>query len=77
MPKQGFFIGDYQGLSAKLMPFFVTANSGNVANRTDVFAALGGEDMTETEGDNVEQVNTRPQTGQDRIKSHREVRGKG
>ena len=71
----GFFVGDYEALSGTLMPFFVKANSGNVANRTDVFAALGGEDMTETEGNNAEQVNARPQTGRDRIKSHREVHG--
>jgi hypothetical protein len=38
----GFFTGDYQGLDTQgtaFVPFFVTANSGNTANRTDVFAA--------------------------------------
>jgi hypothetical protein len=37
----GFFVGDYEGLGVAgttFEPFFVTANSGNVANRTDVFA---------------------------------------
>jgi hypothetical protein len=36
----GFFTGDYEGLtpSAEFTPFFVAANSGNLANRTDVFA---------------------------------------
>jgi hypothetical protein len=36
----GFFVGDYEGLtpSAEFTPFFVAANSGNTANRTDVFA---------------------------------------
>ena len=37
---QGFFVGDYQGLSAvgnNFLPFFVQANSGNTTNRTDIF----------------------------------------
>jgi hypothetical protein len=37
---RGFFVGDYQGLSAvgnNFLPFFVQANSGNITNRTDVF----------------------------------------
>ena len=36
----GFFVGDYEGLTAvgtTFHPFFVAANSGNTANRTDVF----------------------------------------
>ena len=36
----GFFLGDYQGLGVSgmsFMPFFVAANSGDTANRTDVF----------------------------------------
>jgi BNR/Asp-box repeat len=39
---RGFFTGDYEGLapSAEFSPFFVAANSGNTANRTDVFATL-------------------------------------
>ena len=37
---RGFFVGDYEGLtpSAEFTPFFVAANSGDTANRTDVFA---------------------------------------
>jgi hypothetical protein len=39
---RGFFVGDYEGLtpSAEFTPFFVAANSGNTANRTDVFATI-------------------------------------
>jgi hypothetical protein len=36
----GFFLGDYEALGvngAAFVPFFVAANSGNTANRTDVF----------------------------------------
>jgi hypothetical protein len=39
---RGFFVGDYEGLTSvgdRFVPFFVKANSGNLANRTDVFAA--------------------------------------
>ena len=39
---RGFFVGDYEGLTSvgdRFVPFFVKANSGNVKNRTDVFAA--------------------------------------
>jgi hypothetical protein len=38
---EGFFVGDYQGLAAigsSFVPFFVQTNSGNLGNRTDVFA---------------------------------------
>ena len=38
---RGYFVGDYEGLTAigrDFMPFFVIANSGNTANRTDVFS---------------------------------------
>jgi hypothetical protein len=41
----GFFVGDYEGLSSLssllplFVPFFVMTNSGNLSNRTDVFAA--------------------------------------
>jgi hypothetical protein len=68
----GFFVGDYEGLTGTLMPFFVAANSGNVANRTDVYAAISGEDQTQGDN-NVEQVNVLPQTARARISSHREV----
>jgi hypothetical protein len=39
---RGFFLGDYEGLDhagRDFVPFFVMTNSGNLANRTDVFAA--------------------------------------
>jgi hypothetical protein len=39
---EGFFLGDYTGLDVvqtSFLPFFVQTNSGNTANRTDVFAA--------------------------------------
>lgn len=39
---EGLFLGDYQGLTSNgttFVPFFVQTNSGNLANRTDVFAA--------------------------------------
>lgn len=39
---EGFFIGDYAGLAAagtKFVPFFIQTNSGNTANRTDVFVS--------------------------------------
>jgi hypothetical protein len=38
---EGFFVGDYQGLisiGSTFVPFFVQTNSGNLTNRTDVFA---------------------------------------
>ncbi len=37
---RGFFVGDYEALATSgtsFIPFFVQANSGNTANRTDVF----------------------------------------
>jgi hypothetical protein len=39
---EGYFIGDYTGLDViqtSFLPFFMQTNSGNAANRTDVFAA--------------------------------------
>jgi hypothetical protein len=39
---EGFFVGDYEGLTSsdeRFLPVFVTANNGNLANRTDVFSA--------------------------------------
>jgi hypothetical protein len=38
---RGFFVGDYEGLTSaggRFVPVFVTANNGNLANRTDVFS---------------------------------------
>lgn len=42
----GYFVGDYEGLTSaggRFLPVFVTANSGNLANRTDVFSTAAGE----------------------------------
>ena len=42
---RGFFVGDYEGLTNvgnAFLPFFVQTNSGNTANRTDVFATFVG-----------------------------------
>jgi hypothetical protein len=67
----GFFVGDYEGLSASLLPFFGAANSGNTANRTDIFAGLGreiGEDNGQVQVDDHS-----PQSVRQRIKAHREV----
>jgi hypothetical protein len=39
----GFFVGDYEGLTAvnrRFAPFAVFANNGNLANRTDAFSTL-------------------------------------
>jgi hypothetical protein len=39
---RGFFVGDYEGLTntgKTFLPVFVTANNGNLANRTDVFSS--------------------------------------
>jgi hypothetical protein len=68
---RGFFVGDYEGLSPDLMPFFVQANSGNLANRTDVFAALGGDE--DTAGGDREDARGRTQTTRQQVRSHREV----
>jgi hypothetical protein len=38
---RGFFVGDYEGLTSadgRFLPVFVTANDGNLNNRTDVFS---------------------------------------
>jgi hypothetical protein len=67
----GFFVGDYEGLSASLLPFFGAANSGNTANRTDIFAGLGqeiGEDNGRVQVDDHSPLGVRQ-----RIKAHREV----
>ena len=42
---RGYFLGDYEGLASvgnDFMPFFIQANSGNTANRTDAFATRVG-----------------------------------
>ena len=42
---RGFFVGDYEGLASfgnTFVPFFIPANSGNTANRTDAFFTTAG-----------------------------------
>jgi len=73
---RGFFIGDYEGLGVlgeSLLPFFVQTNSGNLKNRTDVFAALSKEDG-DFSGNNREEINASPKSPRDLVKTHREVR---
>jgi hypothetical protein len=78
---QGFFVGDYEGLGhtrGAFVPFFVMTNSGNLSNRTDVFAAAG-------EGDNNVDINvsdsavesnaTSARSAQDLVTSHRRNAG--
>jgi hypothetical protein len=41
----GFFVGDYEGLATignRFVPVFVQTNTGNLANRTDVFETTAG-----------------------------------
>lgn len=41
----GYFIGDYEGLTSNrsdFRPVFVQTNSGNIADRTDVFTVVAG-----------------------------------
>ena len=71
----GYFVGDYQGLGHQdesFLPFFVMANSGNLSNRTDVFAPVSEE--TEDRGREHEEINAMPQSLKERVQSHRERR---
>jgi hypothetical protein len=46
---EGLFLGDYHALASigtTFLPFFVQTNSGNTANRTDVFASLVNAPLT-------------------------------
>ena len=73
---RGFFVGDYEALGTtgeSLLPFFVQAISGNLQNRTDVFAALSREDQ-DVAGNNREEDNARPLSVHDLVMTHREVR---
>ena len=66
-------MGDYEGLTTELMPFFVQANSGNTTNRTDVFAALAPGDNNDTSGNSSQQSGGGSQSTHQRITAHREV----
>ena len=71
----GYFVGDYVGLGHQddtFLPFFVRARSGNLHNRTDVFAAVGDE--VDDRGDGHEEVNANPRSLRNRFDSHREGR---
>jgi len=42
---RGYFLGDYEGLTSsgnRFLPFFIQANTGNTANRTDAFSTFVG-----------------------------------
>ncbi len=74
--RAGFFVGDYEGLARLregFLPFFVLANSGNVNNRTDVFAANPQIDDGDVSG-NTEEISVAPRDWKERVKSHREGR---
>ena len=77
---RGFFVGDYEAFAdvdGSLLPFFVVANSGNLNNRTDVFAALqraGAEESGNQRDTAQEQVNTAARSSQVLAASHRESR---
>jgi hypothetical protein len=71
----GYFVGDYEGLrhqDESFLPFFVMTNSGNLNNRTDVFAPLNEE--AEDRGNSHEEINAMPQSLRERVESHRERR---
>jgi hypothetical protein len=73
---RGFFTGDYQGLASTnegFVPFVVLANSGNVANRTDVFVAPAAGDER-NDGVNQQESNVPARGWQERLNSHRESR---
>jgi hypothetical protein len=70
---RGFFVGDYEGLTSELMPFFVMANSGNTTNRTDVFAALMAEGSSDTGVSNRQERGGGSPNTRARINAHREV----
>lgn len=71
----GYFVGDYEGLrhqDESFLPFFVMTNSGNLSNRTDVFAPLSEE--AENHAGSHEEINAMPQSLKERVESHRERR---
>ena len=72
---RGFFVGDYEGMTSELMPFFVQANSGNKENRTDVFAAISPEETNDAGAGNRQEQSGSAGTpnARARINAHREV----
>jgi Neuraminidase (sialidase) len=70
---RGFFVGDYEGLTSELMPFFVQANSGNTSNRTDVFAAFAAGENNDSGGNVHQERGGGSPSTRARIDAHREV----
>lgn len=69
----GYFVGDYEGLAHAgdaFLPFFVRANSGNPANRTDAFVAVNS-DMPDASEGGFTDVNTHRASLRALIASHR------
>jgi hypothetical protein len=75
---RGFFVGDYEGLVPRresFDPLFVTANSGDLDNRTDVFTIAGDLEQALTMGavpNGREELNLQPRSPRDRVRAHRE-----
>ena len=72
----GFFVGDYEGLGhtrTDVLPFFVLANSGNLRNRTDVFATPI-DTADQDDRDDREPTRVSDHGWQQRLDSHRESR---
>ncbi len=70
----GFLVGDYEAVGHTqndFLPFFVIANSGNVSNRTDVFATPI-ESNDEADGAAVSETSVVDRGWQQRVNSHRE-----
>jgi hypothetical protein len=79
---RGFFVGDYEGLGHRngaFVPFFVMTNSGDLNNRTDVFAATSEGDNNNADmnvpDSRVESNAPIARSAQDLVTSHR--RGAG
>lgn len=71
---RGFFVGDYEGLGnvdEQFVPFFVMTNSGNLNNRTDVFAAPADEEF---DGGADHETVVAPRNMHELVLSHRENR---
>jgi len=76
---RGFFTGDYEGLAsseAGFVPFVVLAKSGNLNNRTDVFAVPGEADEQGDNGNQQESI-VPVRSWQERVSSHTESRRPG
>jgi hypothetical protein len=66
---RGFFVGDYEGLTTsrgRYVPVFVTANDGDLANRTDVFSTSLRPSFASAEASGVS-PETAPAGARDRL----------